>query len=376
MPRVVSKNLFDFKAAGKLDDDVQAMQEEEKAASESPEGVEMVKRMTELQEKNDDESSKEFVSILRAAFAPYADLLKACSKYQESAEQTITTTLTVPTAHDGDFNVPVSVYTPRELQNQTKNVAFIYAHGGGGVAMSADDFDVLLKFYAVQLNVVVFNVDYRIAPETKCPNNVKDFYEVIKYVSQNTESLSVDPSRVVIAGDSGGGYICLGAMVLLSETDESDLVKLGIVGVPMVDDYCFSDELAMTVEERSSAGFMRKVWRDLIAADFEEQKKSPLLFPGKASDEVLAKFPPTVILECEFDHYITEATRLATRLRRAGRLLEFVVVPGAGHISSLTPNLRSNEVFFNSLKTVVKEYVHCENSELTVAIRYEFNKPV
>jgi len=230
----------------------------------------------------------------------------------------------------------------------------------------------MLKHCAVELNVVVFNVDYRIAPETKCPNNVKDFYEAIKYVSKNAESLGVDPSKIVIAGDSGGGYVCLGAMVLLVQNEESDLVKLAIPGVPMVDDYCFSDPLAMTVEERAATGFMRKTWK-LIAADFEQQKTDPLLFPGKASDDILGKFPPTIIMECEFDQYITEATRLAHRLRRAGRLLEFVVVPGAGHASCMTPHLKSYDVYFDSLKTVVKEYVHCNDADLTVAIRYEFN---
>ena len=35
----------------------------------------------------------------------------------------------------------------------------------------------------------------------------------------------------------------------------------------------------------------------------------PLLFPGKASEELLAKMPPTIIWEEEFDMYITPATR-------------------------------------------------------------------
>ena len=202
----------------------------------------------------------------------------------------------------------IKVYTPKHLQENTNNCAYIYAHAGAGVAMSAADFSALLRHYAVEFNVVVFNVDYRIAPETRCPNNVKDFYESIKYISKNAESLGVDPNKIIIAGDIGGGYICLGAMVMLAQNNESHLVKLAIPGLPMVDDYCFSDPLAMTQEERHSAGTMMKVWKDLIAANYEEQKSSPHLFPGKASDELLEQFPPTIIVECEFDQSITEAT--------------------------------------------------------------------
>jgi acetyl esterase len=344
----------------------------EEAEFADPEAMKMYERSAELQQKDDDESNKEFTALLREACAPYADVLKSSPKFKDSVEKTITTSLKVPTTHDGDFEVPVEVYTPKDLESEQNRVAYVYAHGGGGVAMCAADFDPMLKHCAVELSVVVFNVDYRIAPETQCPNNVKDFYEAIKYVSKNAESLGVDPSKIVIAGDSGGGYICLGAMVMLVQSEESDLVKLAIPGVPMVDDYCFSDPLAMTVEERAATGFMRKTWK-LIAADFEQQKTDPLLFPGKASDDILGKFPPTIIMECEFDQYITEATRLAHRLRRAGRLLEFVVVPGAGHASCMTPHLKSYDVYFDSLKTIVKEYILCNDTDLTVAIRHEFN---
>ena len=157
---------------------------------------------------------------------------------------------------------------------------------------------------------------------------------------------------------SGGGYICLGAMVLLAENNETNLVKLAMPQVPMVDDYCFSDPLAMTVEEREMHSTMRKTWRDLIAADFEEQKSSPHLFPGKASEELLEKFPPTIILESEFDMFITEASRLANRLHRAGRLLEFVVIPGGIHMSSLIPGIKTYKDFTETIKTIATEYIH------------------
>ena len=35
----------------------------------------------------------------------------------------------------------------------------------------------------------------------RCPNNVLDFYEVIKYVSSNSKELGVDVSRIAMAGE-------------------------------------------------------------------------------------------------------------------------------------------------------------------------------
>ena len=186
---------------------------------------------------------------------------------------------------------------------------------------------------------------------------MQDFYAAIKHVSANADSLGVDKEKIMIAGDSGGGYICFGASVMLAQNDETNLVKLAMPGIPMTSDYFFSDDAAMTKEEREAAPGMRKTWK-MIAADFETQKSDPLLFPGIASDELLEKFPPTIIVEGEFDAFITEATRMAHRLRTAGRLLEFIVIPGVKHGSNMNPEVKSFKTSTDAMKLALREYLH------------------
>ena len=134
-----------------------------------------------------------------------------------------------------------------------------------------------LSYMAVDCGVVVFNVDYRLAPGTRqvrqgyiqcvytfyfrCPNNVLDYYEVVKYVAQNSTDLGIDPARIAISGESGGGYICAGTMVQLARNDEAHLVKLAVPIIPMLSDYAFSDIAAMTREEAENAAGQQKVWR-------------------------------------------------------------------------------------------------------------------
>merc|ERR1711981_944841 len=123
-------------------------------------------------------------------------------------------------------------------------------------------------------------------------------------------------------------------------------------------DLVYSGPLGMTREEREGLYMMRKMYK-LIAADFDKQKEDPLLFPAKASDELLAKMPPTIIYEVEFDLFITEAPRFANRLRAAGRLLELIVIPGAKHGSDMNP---ANKGLFKvgraAMKLALKEYLH------------------
>ena len=98
----------------------------------------------------------------------------------------------------------------------------------------------------------------------RCPNNILDFYEAIKYIIGHAGQLGVDSSRVCIAGESGGGYICSGAMVHLARKGEGHLVKLAIPVIPMLTDYSFTDKTAMTNAEAENAEGQKKVWR-LIA---------------------------------------------------------------------------------------------------------------
>ena len=92
------------------------------------------------------------------------------------------------------------------------------------------------------------------------------------------------------------------------------------------------DREAITKEERENAVLMRKIWK-LISAGWEMQKKDPLLFPDKTNEKMLMKMPPTVMITGEFDIFLTETSRMATKLRVAGRLLELVVFPGVKHSS-------------------------------------------
>ena len=97
------------------------------------------------------------------------------------------------------------------------------------------------------------------------PNNVLDFYEVIKYVSLHASALGVDPARIAIAGESGGGYICAGAMVQLARQDEAHLVKLAVPIIPMLSDDSCGDPAAMATSEQTMLWGSRRFGDSLLA---------------------------------------------------------------------------------------------------------------
>ena len=146
-------------------------------------------------------------------------------------------------------------------------------------------------------------------------------------------------------------------MVMLAQNNESSLVKMAVPIIPMVSDYGFSDTAAMTIEERACANQGMQLCWEYIAQDVKAQWSDPLLFPGKASDELIKKMAPAAIISSEFDIFITETQRMARRMRQNGRLLEFCCIPGITHGAYMDPNLKCYRTFNDCYKQIIDEYV-------------------
>jgi len=343
--RVKSKNLFDFNLEGIYADEIFA------DIRKNAGGASYARKMMDDAAKADD-SGAAIAKVMRS-FMPYIVQQTQNAYYQEKIDSCKHDIFKVPKDYGNDFEVPVIVHRPKSITGKTG--AIVFAHGGV-IAGKAEDFKARCSALAVNSEVTVFNVDYRLAPETKCPDNIKDMYAALKHVIKNADRFNIDSEKIAIMGESGGGYICCGLELMLAQRGESDLVKLAILSQAMVDDYSFGDIALMTHEEKEHAESQKAFWK-AIAVDLTTQTQDPLLFPGKCSNDLLAKFPPTVIFEVEFDYYITETTRLARRLRAAGRLLELVIQPGLGHGNAMEPKFTKFHEAQDIMKKIIAGYL-------------------
>ena len=78
-----------------------------------------------------------------------------------------------------------------------------------------------------------------------------------QYIHENCDKWNVDPEKIVISGESGGGYITFATMVLLAQREESHLVKAAFPIIPMISDYLFGEAENMTFEERQTKESVR-----------------------------------------------------------------------------------------------------------------------
>lgn len=82
-------------------------------------------------------------------------------------------------------SINVFVIRPNNLSSKKLHSALVFAHGGGGFKCDAEMEMFLACRKAVDCQCIVFNVDYRLAPEYKCPAGTSDFYKTIKHVYKN-----------------------------------------------------------------------------------------------------------------------------------------------------------------------------------------------
>lgn len=67
---------------------------------------------------------------------------------------------------------------------------------------------------AVANNCVVFNIDYRKAPEHKNPAYINDSYASLKYILATQTGF--DKKRVALLGTSAGGHMVVGMAMRLA----------------------------------------------------------------------------------------------------------------------------------------------------------------
>ena len=79
--------------------------------------------------------------------------------------------------------------------------------------------------------LVLVSVDYRLAPETVFPGGLEDCERALNHFMNHSAFFGVDPSKVVLMGDSAGGTL-VAATHYLAERGAKDVTAINIIAAP------------------------------------------------------------------------------------------------------------------------------------------------
>jgi acetyl esterase/lipase len=220
-----------------------------------------------------------------------------------------------------------------------------YIHGGGMQMMSCfyGNYRAWGKIIAAQ-GVAVAMVDFRnaltpsSAPEVApFPAGLDDCVSGVRWLAANALLLGVDPRRIVVAGESGGGNLTLATGLRLKREGELGLITglyalcPYIAGVwPLPQNPSSTENNGILLDLHNNRGAMAYGIEQL-------EKRNPLAWPGFASDDDVACFPPTVISVNECDPLRDEGVNFYRLLLANGVAARCRQVMGTIHGTEVFP---------------------------------------
>jgi epsilon-lactone hydrolase len=240
--------------------------------------------------------------------------------------------------------IPVKVFTPRDKAFDQDRV-LVNLHGGAfSVCWPACAFIESAPIASLGGYKVV-SVDYRMAPESRHPAGVEDVARVYGELLKSHK-----PKHIGIYGCSAGGSLSGQAAAWLPAHDLPQAGAIGIFGSGAVRfgagdsaylagyiDGAFPPPVAEGPQPDMTRGYFD-------GADIEGPIPSPALHP-----EVMAKFPPTMIITGTRAMDLTPAVYTNSQLINAGVDTRLIVAEGMSHCYIYMPQLPESQDAYRAI---------------------------
>jgi acetyl esterase len=222
-----------------------------------------------------------------------------------------------------------------------------YIHGGGMVSLSSflGNYRAWGRLLASK-GVVVVMVEFRNAvfpsavPEVApYPAGLNDCVSGLRWTVANASKYGIDPARVVVSGESGGGNLTLAMGLKLKREGGLELVK-GLYALCPYIVGSYPDVRYPSTVENNGIFLNLHSNRGIMGYGMDAFKASdPLAWPGFATIDDVTGFPPTVISVNECDPLRDEGIAFYRLLLAAGVAARGRTVLGTIHGVEIFPPL-------------------------------------
>ncbi|OOF92455.1 hypothetical protein ASPCADRAFT_210304 [Aspergillus carbonarius ITEM 5010] len=228
----------------------------------------------------------------------------------------------------------------------------------------------MCRYIAHHGNVIIAQVDFRLAPEHPIPTQVNDCFDAFKWCYQNAFKLGADARRVFSIGSSLGGTVAVGLTLKLIDENLGYMVCGVVILCPALLHPDF-----VPAEYRSMFQAYKENWKGAPLQDGESmmqfwghnngtsQRMNPYAFP--CLHPGIGRLPPTYQAICQADPVRDDSIVLKYQLDQARIPNKSDTYPGMPHYFWLFPQLSSSEVFHQNVVEGVKWVLNLVGTEQT-----------
>jgi len=205
----------------------------------------------------------------------------------------------------------------------------VYLHGGGWVCGSAKSHRKLGYRFA-EAGYLVFNVDYRLAPEHPFPTPFEDCLAAVRWAHREAAHFGGDGARLAVGGDSAGANLSAAVAAELAGDPERPKAALLLYGI--FDFELLRNGLPPPEVDTPAADAVRGMVEMMMGAYLSKGRgETALRDPQVSPLHAAAKLPPSHIVVGGADGLSVQTEALAKALAAAGVPHEHFVDAGMPH---------------------------------------------
>ncbi|MGO4592372.1 alpha/beta hydrolase [Leifsonia sp. 2TAF2] len=123
----------------------------------------------------------------------------------------------------GSPDTTFDIFRPDTADGPLPTVVWI--HGGAWISGASENVDPYLQILAAD-GFTTVGLNYTVGPEATYPTAVRQLNEALAYLTAHSDSLGIDPDRIVLAGDSAGSQLASQLAVMTTNPEYANLLGI------------------------------------------------------------------------------------------------------------------------------------------------------
>ncbi|KAF2297081.1 hypothetical protein GH714_016543 [Hevea brasiliensis] len=236
--------------------------------------------------------------------------------------------------------------TPCAASNGAGLPVIFFFHGGGFsyFAPNSKFYDDFCYRLAGELSAFIISVNYRLAPEHRCPTQYEDGFHVLKFIDcTQIEGFSSQANlkHCFLAGDSAGGNL---AHHVALKASEHEFSRIELIGNILIQPFFGGEErteseLRLTRAPLITTELTDWMWKTFLPKGDNRDHRTVNVFGPNLVDISKVKFPKTIIFVGGYDPLQDWERRYYEGLRKSTKEVYLVEYPNAMHTFYFFPEL-------------------------------------